>query len=180
MMPRVRRLAVAVLLAVLAALAAGCANRTPEGGTVQEQRATLATRPTIDEITARYQQMQAEIRERLVAEIGMSEWVKRSDLTGSSCGDFPDVPTATSRSLGVWFSEGNLPDARWSQTLAIATEVTGRYGFAPPQIIVDRPGDHVIVGIDQYGASYQLSTAVNTTFSVSTGCHRNPPNSPEP
>lgn len=173
------RLTHLVTVVMLAVLAAGCANQTPEGGTVQEQQATLAQRPTIDEITARYERMQAELRQRLVSEIGISEWVKRSELTGSGCGDFPDLPNAESRSLGNWRSEGNLPDARWPQAQAIVTEVTGRYGFAP-DFVVDRPNDHTIIGIDQYGASYEFGTAVNTVLGVSTGCHLNPPGSPPP
>ncbi|MQA16172.1 MAG: hypothetical protein GEV09_19100 [Pseudonocardiaceae bacterium] len=168
-----------VIVGVFAALVAGCAGQTP-GGDMEEQQATLAHRPTIDEMTARYERMQAELRQRLVVEIGISEWVKRSELSGSGCGDFPDVPAAESRRLGTWYSPGNLPDARWPRALGIVTEVTGAYGFAPPEIIVDRPNDHTIVGIDQYGASYEFGTAVNTVLGVSTGCHLNPPESPEP
>jgi hypothetical protein len=175
----VTRLTHLVTVVMLAVLAGGCANQTPEGGAVEEQQVTLAARPTIDEITARYERMQAELRQRLVSEIGISEWVKRSELTGSGCGDFPDLPNAESRSLGNWFSEGNLPDARWSQAQAIVTEVTGRYGFAP-DFIVNRPGSHTIIGIDQYGASYDFGTGKNTTLGVSTGCHLNPPDSPPP
>jgi hypothetical protein len=170
---------VTVMTVVVAALAAGCANQTPEGGTVAEQRATLAARPTIDEITARYERMQAELRQRLVAEIGISEWAKDSELSGSGCADFPNMG-GESRSLGTWSSEGNLPDDRWPQAQAIVTEVTGRYGFAPPEIIVDRPREHTIIGGDQYGASYDFGTGNNTVLGVSTGCHRNPPGSPPP
>ncbi|MPZ67797.1 MAG: hypothetical protein GEU83_20705 [Pseudonocardiaceae bacterium] len=163
-----------------AALTVGCAGQSPGGGTVDEQQATLAARPTIDEMTAQYEQMQAELRQRLVDEIGVTEWVKISELSGSGCGDFSDVPTAESRRLASWGSEGNLPDDRWPQAQAIATEVTGDYGFAPPETIVDRPGSHRIVGTDQYGATYEFGTINNTSIGVSTGCHRNPPGSPPP
>jgi hypothetical protein len=175
-MTRLMRLAT---VCVIAALAAGCAGQ-PEGGDMDEQQATLAQRPTIDEIAARYKRMQAELRQRLADEVGVSPWRTISELIGSGCGDFPDVPTAESRSLASWGSDGNLPDARWPQALAIITEVTGNYGFAPPEIIVDRPGDHVIVGVDQYGATYDFGAALNTSLGVSTGCHLNPPGSPPP
>lgn len=174
------RLARLVAIGVLALLVGGCANQTSEGGTVEEQQATLAARPTIDEITARYERMQAELRQRLVAEVGIAGWIKDSELSGSGCGSFPDVPTAESRRLPAWYSPGNLPDARWSQALAIITEVTGNYGFAPPEIIVDRPNEHNVVGVDQYGASYDFGTGKNTVLGVSTGCHLNPPDSPPP
>lgn len=167
-----------VIMMTLAVMVGACASQTPEGGTVEEQRATLEARPTIDQVAARYERMQAELRQRLVDEIGMSEWVKRSELSGSGCGAFPDVPTAESRRLGFWGSDGNLPDTEWPQALKIITEITGRYGFAPPEIIVDRPGEHQIVGTDQYGATYNFGTALNTSLGVSTGCHLNPPNSP--
>ncbi len=176
---RLTRLMTMVMLAAI--LTAGCAGTTPGSDmSVQEQQATLAARPTIDEMTARYERMQAELRQRLADEIGITEWTKISEGNRSGCGDFSEVPTAESRRLGVWRSEGNLPDARWPQAVAIATEVTGDYGFAPPEIVVDRPGDHAIVGIDQYGASFDLGTVANTVLGVSTGCHRNPPGSPPP
>ncbi|MPZ66586.1 MAG: hypothetical protein GEU83_14100, partial [Pseudonocardiaceae bacterium] len=120
------------MVAIAATLAAGCAGQSPGGGTVDEQQATLAARPTIDEMTAQYEQMQAELRQRLVDEIGIREWIQDSEGNRSGCGDFSDVPTAESRSLASWYAPGNLPDARWPQALAIVTEVTGRYGFAPP------------------------------------------------
>lgn len=181
MTAKVARLArLLAMVAAAAILAAGCAAQNSEGGTVEQQQATLAARPTIDEMTARYERMQAELRQRLVDEIGITDWDKISELSGSGCGDFSDVPTAESRSLTSWGSEGNLPDARWPQAVAIATEVTGRYGFAPPEVVVDRPGSHRIVGTDQYGATYKFGTINNTSIGVSTGCHRNPPGNPPP
>ncbi len=78
-------------------------------------------------------------------------------------------PTAESRRLTSWGSEGNLPDDRWPQAQAIVTEV-----------IVDRPGSHRIVGTDQYGTTYDFGTEAYTVLGVSTGCHRNPPGSPPP
>lgn len=174
------RLMRSAAMALVVVLAAGCASTGPEGGDVDEQRATLAHRPTLDEITARYERMQAEVRQRLVAEIGIAEWIKDSDGNRSGCGAFPDLPTAESRRLGSWYSPGNLSDVRWPQAVAIVSEVTGRYGFAPPETVVDRPSDHFIVGGGQYGASYELGTRANTVLGVNTGCHRNPPGSPPP
>ncbi|WP_214370866.1 LppA family lipoprotein [Pseudonocardia sp. H11422] len=37
--------------------------------------------------------------------------------------------------------------------------------------LVDRPGDHEIVGGDGYGARYSFGTFRNTTLQISTGCH---------
>lgn len=167
MTPRVVRLLTVIMIA---ALVMGCGNQTSGDMSVEEQKAMLAQRPTIDEITARYERMQAELRRRLANEIGISEWVKDTDGNASGCSDYPGIG-GKSCGLGNWSSEGNLPDAQWPQAQAIATEVTGRYGFAPPEVVVNRPGDHFIVGTDQYGATYDFGTAVNTVLSVATGCH---------
>lgn len=63
------------------------------------------------------------------------------------------------------------PDTRWDDAVRIVAEVTGEYGFGPPQTIVDRPSDHEITGFDSYGAKYLFGTAANTVLLVSTGCH---------
>lgn len=173
------RLTRLVIVVMLTTLVVGCSDPASERGTVQEQQATLAARPTIQEITAHYERMQTELRQRLVAEIGVSEWVKRSEPSASGCSDYPGIG-GESRGLGFWGSDGNLPDARWPQALEIITEVTGDYGFTPPEIVVDRPSEHQIVGTDQYGATYNFGTAVNTSLSVATGCHRNPQANPAP
>lgn len=154
----------------LAVLAPGCASAGSERGNMDQQLATLAQRPTIEQITARYEEMQARLRDRLSAEVGPLQWVKRESAGRAGCADFPDLE-GESRTLDRWASEGNLPDAQWERAVAIAAEVTGEYGFSAPEAIVDRPGDHEITGSDPYGGGYQLGTARNTVLMVSTGCH---------
>lgn len=159
-----RRLVTAL---VVAGLVAGCGL---EGDDMDEKLATLAQRPTIEQITVTYEEMQARLRDRLSAEVGPLQWVNDQNLSGAGCADFPNVG-GQSLTLDSWTSQGNLPDAQWDRAVRIVAEVTGEYGFAAPEVIVDRPSDHEIVATDPYGGGYQFGTARNTVLMVSTGCH---------
>ncbi len=75
-------------LVLLAILLASCGAGTPEKKSVDEQRATLAARPNIEQITARYEEMLARMRQRLSAEVGPLKWVKRGESGRSGCGEF--------------------------------------------------------------------------------------------
>lgn len=152
---------------VLATLAVAC---TSERNDVDEKLAALAQRPTIEEVSVSYETMQAQLRDRLSAEVGLPQWVNDQNLSGAGCADFPGVG-GQSRTLDSWTSPGNLPDTQWDRTVAIVAEVTGGYGFGPPKTVVDRPGDHEITATDRHGGSYQFGTARNTVLMVSTGCH---------
>ncbi|MGH4017377.1 MAG: LppA family lipoprotein, partial [Pseudonocardiaceae bacterium] len=160
-----RRLVIALTCAVLAA---GCTFGGSEQENMDEKLATLAQRPTIEDIRATYEDMQARLRDRLSAEVGLQQWINDQNLSGAGCGDDIDGQSLT---LDSWTSKGNLPDTRWDDAVRIVTGVTGEYGFGPPQAIVDRPSDHEITGFDPYGAKYLFGTAANTVLMVSTGCH---------
>ena len=137
---------------------------------MDEKLTTLAQRPPIEAIRATYEEMQARLRDRLSAEVGSLQWVNDRNFSGAGCADFPNVG-GQSLTLDSWTSKGNLPDARWHDAVRIVAEVTGEYGFGPPQTIVDRPSDHEITATDPYGAKYLFGTAANTVLLVSTGCH---------
>ncbi len=142
---------------------------------MDDQRATLRQRPDIEQISIRYEQMQAELRDRLSADIGGLAWVNDENESRGGCGfEFPDVREGESRSLARWTAPGNLPDARWDDALAIVQEITGKYGFATPEVIVNRPADHRVVVADPYGGTLDFGTAVNTILSMHTGCHLPP------
>ena len=162
--------ALALVVLALVVLAAGCSSAGSGGDDMDARQATLEQRPAIEEITATYEEMQARVRERLSAEVGPLQWVNRQSAGSAGCADFPGVG-GESRTLDRWTSEGNLPDAQWDRAVAIVAEVSGEYGFAAPEAIVDRPGDHEIVATDRYGGGYQFGTARNTILVVSTGCH---------
>lgn len=162
-----RRLMVALMPVVLAV---GCAVGGSENDDMDDKLATLAQRPTIEEMSTTYQQMQARLRDRLSAEVGPLRWVNDQNAGAAGCADLPGVG-GRSLTLDRWTSEGNLPDAQWDRAVRIVAEVTGDYGFGAPEPIVDRPGDHEIIATDPYGGGYQFGTARNTVLMVSTGCH---------
>jgi hypothetical protein len=137
---------------------------------VEDKLATLAQRPTIEAIKATYETMQARLRDRLSAEVGLLRWVNDENFSGAGCADFPGVG-GQSRILDSWTSKGNLPDAQWDRAVRIVTEVTGEYGFGAPRAVVNRPSDHEITATDPYGGHYLFGTAANTVLQVSTGCH---------
>ncbi|MGH3909156.1 MAG: LppA family lipoprotein [Pseudonocardiaceae bacterium] len=132
---------------------------------MDDKLATLAQRPTIEDIRATYEQMQPRLRDRLSAEVGPMHWVNRENFSGAGGVDGQVL------TLDSWLSRGNLPDSRWDDAVRIVAEVTGEYGFGPPQVVVNRPSDHEITGFDPYGAKYLFGTAANTVLMVSTGCH---------
>lgn len=137
---------------------------------MDEKLATLAQRPTIEDIRATYEDMQVRLRDRLSTEVGPLQWVNRKNFSGAGCADFPNVG-GQSLTLDGWMSKGNLPDARWDRAVQIVVEVTGEYGFGTPGVLVDRPSDHEITATDPYGGNYLFGTAANTVLLVSTGCH---------
>jgi len=161
-----------VALLVLAVLLGGCG--VIGGESVEDQRAALRQRPDIEAVSALYERMQAEVRDRLSAEISGLTWVNYSDESRGGCGfEFPDVREGKSRSLPGW-ATGGIPDDRWDLAVAIVQEITGRYGFSTPEVIVNRPGDHKMVVPDPYGGTLDFGTAVNTILHMHTGCHLPP------
>ena len=47
-----------------------------------DEELALAQRPTIEDIRATYEQMQARLRDRLSAEVGPMHWVNRENFSG--------------------------------------------------------------------------------------------------
>ncbi len=159
-----------VMVTALIVASAGCSSDASEKDAQKDKLATLAQRPTIEQITATYEDMQDKLRGRLSAEVGPLRWINKENTSGAGCADFPGVG-GQRRTLSGWTSEGNLPDAQWERAVAIVAEVTGEYGFEAPKAIVDRPSDHEIRATDSYSGGYLFGTASNTVLMVSTGCH---------
>ena len=142
---------------------------------MDDQRTTLRQRPDIEAISARYEQMQTQIRDRLGTEFAELTWVKHDDGARRGCGfEFPQVSEGQSRSLALWTARG-LPDERWDRAAAIVQDITSRYGFSTPEVIVNRPGNHEMVVPDPYGGALTFGTATNVILRTRTGCHLPPP-----
>ncbi|TDD01694.1 hypothetical protein E1181_24675 [Saccharopolyspora terrae] len=158
-------------LILSAALLSGCAAGGGDGESMEDQLNALRQRPSMEEVAADYDRMQQELRERLVAEIGLPEFTDEGNTGESACPDFADVRGAEQRTLATWMQKGGIPDEQWPRALQIATEVGASRGFTELHVVTDRPGDHKIELHNPYGARLQLGAAANTVLSVRTGCH---------
>lgn len=166
-----RRCTTTMALLLVSLVIAGCGTGEPSEGEKMDIRAQLAQRPSLEEITARYERMQAEVRDQISNELGPFEWVNDETRLESFCsGDFSNLGGRT-MFLDRWTYEGSIPDSQWPRAVEIVTEITSRYGFGEPNVIVDKPGNHEFSGFDQYAANYTFGTAVNTTLTTDTNCH---------
>ncbi len=156
-------------LLVLVITLTACGSPTPPApwDTVETTSAESAaqyeemlSRPDIDTIAERYEEMRAAIRRQVVADLGLSAWINSYKQSSSGCRDYPavDQKFKESRGLPGWYSEGNLPDEKWPAVVRIVTEIAGRYGFGDLITVVDRPGDHEISLHDQYGGELVFGT----------------------
>lgn len=133
----------------------------------------MQARPNIDQITQRYDEMRAAIRDRLTSEIGLSPWIMRDEISRSGCRAYPDVDQALkeARGLSRWAVETNIPDETWPTAVRIVTEIAAGYGFGNLITVVDQPGRHDISLHDQYGGELLFGTRVHSSLSARTGCH---------
>jgi hypothetical protein len=174
--PRHQRPVAAALLAVLTVLlCVGCS--TPEPSTQEkamDPQAELAARPTLEEMTARYDQMLQRIRDRLDTELGPFTWHESDGRTWGTCGrDFPSHLGGYTTSPPSWVSDRNIPDDQWPRAQRIVADITAEYGFATMGLQIDKPGRHHTHGSEpNLGAYYDFGTYLATTLRVSSGCHR--------
>ncbi|MCP3797770.1 LppA family lipoprotein [Allokutzneria sp. A3M-2-11 16] len=148
-------------------LLAGCG-----GPDLNDKLKILSERPDIEEITARYEKMAAEIRQRVSAELTPLDWTVRNPTSRGGCSEFSGISGVESRTLGHWGALGAVPDDKWEKAVVLAAEVSKPYGFGPPRIVVNKPGDHEVIAKDSYDATLIFGTSVNTILSIHTGCHR--------
>jgi hypothetical protein len=161
-------------ICALALLLGGCTGDNPKGEAVNDQFAELLKRPDIEQVQADYQGMLSEIRDKLVREVGVANWVPDDEgLSGSGCGfDFPDIAAEGKvRRYSSGLSPGNIPDDKWPAAVSTVAGIAAQHGFGAPEVVVDRPGDHEVSFKAPTNAQLLFGTAVNTTLSVTTGCH---------
>lgn len=161
-------------LAVLVFSLAGCGSgdTAPEEGSMDEQHAELMRRPSIEEVTAQYNEMHGRIQDELTATFPWMRWVQMQEGVRAGCTAFDSFSeVAQSNTLGIWTTDGTVPDADWARAQQVIADITREYGFTPPETVVSRPSDHQIVGKDSYGGNYRFGTAKTTVMNGSTGCH---------
>lgn len=163
----------AVVLTVLAALVSTGACAAVNGDPPMKTYADLQARPRLEDITARYEQMQLRIRDALDAEFGPLGWYQVRDATPSNCGhDVPAQFGGRTLHLAPWGFDAPIPDQRWPRTTQVVAAITGEYGFATAGLEIDEPRYHLINGVDPaLGATYRFGSKKNTTMQVTTGCH---------
>jgi predicted LppA-like lipoprotein len=176
-------LALSALTALL--LLAGCAPGSPTTPTEQERmdRATeLAARQPSDQAVARYEQMLHRIRDELDSTLGPHTWHPYRPQHAGGCGsDFPS-PDGRIVQLQTWGFDATIPDTDWPTATRIVSTIANDYGFTTPQPAIDKPAPgngqpalHSLSGTDSdLGASYQLTTNIDTVIAVTTGCHPTP------
>ncbi|GAA4857266.1 LppA family lipoprotein [Saccharopolyspora cebuensis] len=145
-------------------------SRPSDGSTVEDPRAALRQRPTMSEITGRYERMQQEVRDRLAAELGLGDWGSEGAPVRSACVRHPEVADAEQRNLVRWSRPG-IPDEQWPEAVRIAGTVAAEHGFSELEVITDRAGDHKVAIRDGFGGRLHFGTAARTVLAVRTGCH---------
>ncbi|WP_406692644.1 LppA family lipoprotein [Saccharopolyspora sp. ID03-671] len=163
-----------VLVLLCALLTTGCADNAGDPFDDKDEMdvETLQQRPSMDEITARYGDMQAQLRDRLSSELGLgADWIDEGDFLRAGCKGSDLPATAEQHSLNRWAYRGQIPDDQWARAQQIVADVAGGSGFGAPEVVLDRPGNHRIVLTDSFGAELSFGTKVHTTLQVRTGCH---------
>jgi hypothetical protein len=175
---RKRRPAAALIGLVLAVstLLTGCAALAPllpkNTETTMDPAAELAARPRLEEMVARYEQMQQQLGDRLDAELGPHLWYQDREASNSPCSSpYDDVNGRQWRS-GGWKFDGPIRDQDWPRALQILAEVTAEYGFTLDGLAIDQPGRHHVNGFDHdLDAHFEFGTQDHTRIYVKTGCH---------
>jgi hypothetical protein len=166
---------VVLLTALVLLLCAGCSGPAPSTQEkTMDPQAELAARPTLEEMTARYDEMLQRIRDRLDTEFGTFTWYRLDGRTWGSCGkQFPRHLGGHTTTSPLWVSDRNIPDEDWPHAARIVADITAEYGFATMGLQVDKPGDHTTNGFDTtLDARYSFATQLATVLRVNSGCHR--------
>jgi predicted LppA-like lipoprotein len=142
--------------------------------TREDQFAQLMKRPSLEEVTTRYQQMQQDIATALADTLGPPQWVQDDPTGGGSlCGrEFNDLGSdARTKSLPMLSRHAAIPDDQWDQAVRIAETIARRNGFNQTVVIVDRPGQHTVDFKNEWGGRFGLDSGAHSVLSVQTGCH---------
>jgi predicted LppA-like lipoprotein len=168
----VKRLALALLVVLAVAGCEGNEVVSEFEGDEQQQRAELMRRPSLEDASARYQEMLARMRNELTTSFPWMNWRTSQGLTRAGCAEFKVYKEELeTHYLGVWVAYGDLSDADWPRAQQVIADIGRSYGFGEPRIMSDRPGNHEITALDQYGASYSIGAGHNIAINGSTGCH---------
>jgi hypothetical protein len=164
---------VAVVVAVLGAVlfGSGCSVDTEGKDFMDKAHAELMARPSSEEIVARYEAMQAEVRAAVTAAFPTVVWTPGREADWGGCQRPLDHTAGVSHTLRGWDAVGGIADADWPRAVAVVSAITARYGFTGGQVLVGRPRDHEVTYSDPWGGHFELGTGVNAIISLTTACH---------
>jgi hypothetical protein len=140
----------------------------------EEQFTQLMRRPSLEEVSGRYQQVRQEISDKLAIAFGLPPWAEDDASGGGSlCGhEFSDLGAdARTTSPPLLVVRAPIPDDQWDRAVRIVEDIARENGFGPPNRIVDRASQHTVDFRDKWGGLLGMDTGVHTVLSVSTGCH---------
>ncbi|WP_165436110.1 LppA family lipoprotein [Amycolatopsis suaedae] len=169
-----------LVVLVLCGVLAGCDATDPFGSreredvSLEDQFAELMRRPSVEEITRKYEEMQAKVREVLSASVQLPPWTRTPDPGYSSCNDFPAVDAWDVKRdyLDRWSVDQGVSPEQWKVLATKFKEVVAQWGFVAPELEVDKEGFRESRAGGEFGSKAILSTAgTKVILSVDTGCH---------
>lgn len=133
-------------------------------GTPAEQQ-----RPSIAVVEREYRSMLEEAQSVLTESYGAGTWLQYGDeeVGGFGCDDVEGGEGLT-LNLGTG---GAIADEEWPAALAAVEDVVGEHGFTELEVIIDRPGDHLVRLAKADGGYVDFGTKAATILRVRSGCH---------
>jgi hypothetical protein len=163
-----------LLFLCLIVIISGCTTNQGAGMSPDEQRDHIVKRPSSEEIVATYEKLRGEITDKLSRELSLPAWTPAPDTKSQSgCGnEFPDLGTsARNITLDIYYTTAHISDEMWPKALQDVSTLVSQQGFGAPNLVSDKPGNHVAEFHDPYGGLLSFGTQVNTSVSFRTGCH---------
>lgn len=141
---------------------------------VQQQFDQLMQRPSLEETSARYEEMRQKIADSLARNFGISNWNKGDEQPETDgCGSDYSVDSWDGRTYyaPTWSSKTPVTYDRWQQGKSDVSGIARGYGFTTVSLSIDRPDNMTLKLADPYGGNFTFGSAVNTILSFRTGCH---------
>jgi len=141
---------------------------------VQQQFDQLMQRPSLEEISARYEEMRQKIADSLTQNFRISDWNKGDEQPSSDgCGSDYSVHPWDGRTFypPTWSSKTPVTYNQWQRAKSDVVGVARKYGFNAVSLSIDQPNNMTLKLTDSYGGNFTFGSTVNTILSFRTGCH---------
>jgi hypothetical protein len=172
-------------ISLLALILSGCADKPTQyldnthpsetsTMSVQQQFDQLMQRPSLEEITSRYEEMRQKITDSLTRNFEISNWNKRDGQPETDgCGSDYSVDSWDGRTYyaQALYSKNPIAYTQWQQAKSLVSGIASSYGFSTVALIIDKPANMDFELNDSYGGKLTFGSAANTILSFRTGCH---------